>query len=44
MCAEVCIHESENWQVFFFQPLVSRPLSTPAVMYPERGTISELYH
>ena len=33
MCAEVCVHESENWQFFLL-----------FLLYPERGTISELYH
>ena len=33
MCAEVCVHESENWQFFLL-----------LLLYPERGTVSELYH
>ena len=34
MCAEVCVHESENWQFLLLLLL----------LYPERGTVSELYH
>ena len=49
VCAEVCIHESEMWQCFFFFfNLLSSghfpPCFDHLLLYPEGGTTTELYH